>query len=80
MEPQFICDFLKVTGGGGYTNLNVARCWKVETGVLVDTELPNGNFQTYLLNFQLSEMIVDYYVYELIFLWDASREVIVVQM
>ncbi|CAM6126040.1 unnamed protein product [Calypogeia fissa] len=32
---------LLVTGGGGYTKENVARCWTVETGVLVDTELPN---------------------------------------
>lgn len=33
---------LQVTGGGGYTKENVARCWTVETGVLLDTELPNG--------------------------------------
>ncbi|MBA0684004.1 hypothetical protein Goari_025621 [Gossypium aridum] len=33
---------LLVTGGGGYTKENVARCWTVETGVLLDTELPNG--------------------------------------
>jgi len=33
---------IQVTGGGGYTKENVARCWTVETGVLVDTELPNG--------------------------------------
>ncbi|KAG6632163.1 hypothetical protein CIPAW_13G139600 [Carya illinoinensis] len=32
---------LLVTGGGGYTKENVARCWAVETGVLLDTELPN---------------------------------------
>ncbi|OAE25054.1 hypothetical protein AXG93_4094s1040 [Marchantia polymorpha subsp. ruderalis] len=32
---------LLVTGGGGYTKENVARCWTVETGVLVDTDLPN---------------------------------------
>lgn len=32
---------LLVTGGGGYTKENVARCWSVETGVLLDTELPN---------------------------------------
>ncbi|RVW54324.1 Histone deacetylase 17 [Vitis vinifera] len=32
---------LLVTGGGGYTKENVARCWTVETGVLLDTELPN---------------------------------------
>lgn len=31
---------LLVTGGGGYTKQNVARCWTVETGALVDTELP----------------------------------------
>lgn len=37
--------FLKVTGGGGYTKENVARCWTVETGVLLDTELPNGTIQ-----------------------------------
>lgn len=33
---------MQVTGGGGYTKENVARCWAVETGVLLDTELPNG--------------------------------------
>lgn len=33
---------MKVTGGGGYTKENVARCWTVETSVLLDTELPNG--------------------------------------
>ncbi|XP_074289128.1 histone deacetylase 9-like [Silene latifolia] len=32
---------LLVTGGGGYTKENVARCWAVETGVLLDTDLPN---------------------------------------
>ncbi|KAG5566569.1 hypothetical protein RHGRI_002203 [Rhododendron griersonianum] len=32
---------LLVTGGGGYTKENVARCWTVETGVLLDTDLPN---------------------------------------
>lgn len=32
----------QVTGGGGYTKENVARCWTVETGVLVDTPLRNG--------------------------------------
>nr|GEV20576.1 histone deacetylase 9 isoform X1 [Tanacetum cinerariifolium] len=32
---------LLVTGGGGYTKENVARCWTFETGVLLDTELPN---------------------------------------
>lgn len=32
---------LLVTGGGGYTKENVARCWTVETGALLDTELPN---------------------------------------
>lgn len=33
---------LQVTGGGGYTKENVARCWTVETGVLLDSDLPNG--------------------------------------
>ena len=32
---------LLVTGGGGYKKENVARCWSGETGVLLDTELPN---------------------------------------
>lgn len=36
--------FLQVTGGGGYTKENVARCWTVETGVLLDTDLPNGRY------------------------------------
>ncbi|KAK2968063.1 hypothetical protein RJ640_000478 [Escallonia rubra] len=42
---RFVKNFnlpLLVTGGGGYTKENVARCWTVETGVLLDTELPNG--------------------------------------
>lgn len=30
-----------MTGGGGYTKQNVARCWTVETGVLVEADLPN---------------------------------------
>ncbi|KAF6151768.1 hypothetical protein GIB67_010342 [Kingdonia uniflora] len=34
---------LLVTGGGGYTKENVARCWTVETGVLLDSELPNDD-------------------------------------
>ncbi|KAK3041253.1 hypothetical protein RJ639_001536, partial [Escallonia herrerae] len=41
---RFVKNFnlpLLVTGGGGYTKENVARCWTVETGVLLDTELPN---------------------------------------
>lgn len=29
----------KVTGGGGYTKHNVARCWAYETAVLVDMEV-----------------------------------------
>jgi hypothetical protein len=37
-----IFPIIQVTGGGGYTKENVARCWAVETGVLLDTELPNG--------------------------------------
>jgi hypothetical protein len=28
-----------VTGGGGYTKSNVARCWALETAVLTDTEI-----------------------------------------
>mmetsp|Transcript_46150 Transcript_46150/g.147659 ORF Transcript_46150/g.147659 Transcript_46150/m.147659 type:complete len:429 (+) Transcript_46150:39-1325(+) len=28
-----------VTGGGGYTKSNVARCWTIETAALVDTKL-----------------------------------------
>ncbi|CAI0398231.1 unnamed protein product, partial [Linum tenue] len=37
-----LCIIANVTGGGGYTKENVARCWTVETGVLLDTELPNS--------------------------------------
>ncbi|KAK9734533.1 hypothetical protein RND81_04G146300 [Saponaria officinalis] len=40
---RFVKDFnlpLLITGGGGYKKANVARCWAVETGVLVDTDLP----------------------------------------
>lgn len=36
----------QVTGGGGYTKENVARCWTVETGALVDTELANGKYKS----------------------------------
>eukprot|EP00850_Spirogloea_muscicola_P006276 SM000029S10571 [mRNA] locus=s29:944498:948259:+ [translate_table: standard] len=32
---------LLVTGGGGYTKQNVARCWTVETATLLDTTLPD---------------------------------------
>ncbi|KAL6577415.1 Histone deacetylase 9 [Orobanche minor] len=35
---------LLVTGGGGYTKENVARCWTVETGALLGVELPNDKF------------------------------------
>jgi len=43
MSGIYMSEFLpQVTGGGGYTKENVARCWTVETGVLLDTELPNG--------------------------------------
>ena len=31
-----------VTGGGGYTKNNVARCWAYETAVLLDTRLDNN--------------------------------------
>ncbi|KAH9660075.1 Histone deacetylase [Citrus sinensis] len=41
---------LLVTGGGGYTKENVARCWTVETGVLLDTELPNARLDTFKLS------------------------------
>lgn len=41
----------QVTGGGGYTKENVARCWTVETGVLLDTELPNGIFSQPLFKY-----------------------------
>lgn len=43
-----VCDLLQVTGGGGYTKENVARCWALETGVLLDSELPNGMMSTLL--------------------------------
>lgn len=33
---------LQVTGGGGYTKENVARCWTVETGALLGVELNSG--------------------------------------
>jgi histone deacetylase 1/2 len=50
---------LLVTGGGGYTKHNVARCWTYETAVLVDMEVPeqippNDYFQYYAPSFQLS--------------------------
>ena len=32
---------LLVTGGGGYTIRNVARCWTYETAVLLDKEIPD---------------------------------------
>ena len=40
-----------VTGGGGYTKANVARCWTYETAVLVDEEIndaiPMNKFYEY---------------------------------
>jgi len=40
-----------VTGGGGYTKSNVARCWALETAVLTDTpisdDLPNCAYYEY---------------------------------
>lgn len=33
---------LLVLGGGGYTVRNVARCWAYETGVVLDSKLPDG--------------------------------------
>ena len=32
---------LLVLGGGGYTVRNVARCWTLETAVLLNTDLPS---------------------------------------
>lgn len=40
-----------VTGGGGYTKSNVARCWALETAVLTDTpisdDLPDCAYYEY---------------------------------
>lgn len=51
---KFIKSFripLLVTGGGGYTKANVARCWTYETGVLVEKQLeedlPHNAFYEY---------------------------------
>lgn len=51
---RFIKSFqipLLVTGGGGYTKANVARCWAYETGLLVGKELeedlPHNAFYGY---------------------------------
>ena len=33
---------LLVTGGGGYTVMNVSRCWTYETAVLLDQEIENN--------------------------------------
>lgn len=42
---------LLVTGGGGYTKHNVARCWTYETAILTDTriseDLPQSDYQQY---------------------------------
>ncbi|KAJ8440504.1 hypothetical protein Cgig2_022945 [Carnegiea gigantea] len=40
-EAFYFTDRFQVTGGGGYTKENVARCWAVETGVLLETDLPD---------------------------------------
>lgn len=32
---------LLVLGGGGYTVRNVARCWAYETGLLLDSKMPD---------------------------------------
>ncbi|WOL01476.1 hypothetical protein Cni_G10192 [Canna indica] len=45
-DANFTRLFKTVTGGGGYTKENVARCWAVETGVLLDAELPNGGIKS----------------------------------
>lgn len=52
-----------MTGGGGYTKENVARCWTVETGVLLDTELPNGKSSNFYSRFYVIvyEMYCDIY-------------------
>lgn len=40
---------LLVLGGGGYTIRNVARCWTLETSVLLNTEIANDlPFNDYL--------------------------------
>ncbi|WOL17060.1 histone deacetylase 9 isoform X4 [Canna indica] len=44
---------LLVTGGGGYTKENVARCWAVETGVLLDAELPNDGIKYFAPDYTL---------------------------
>jgi len=49
---------LLVLGGGGYTVRNVARCWAYETGILLDTKLPeeipyNDYYEYYGPDFQL---------------------------
>lgn len=33
---------LLITGGGGYTKHNVARCWTYETAILTDTQVRRG--------------------------------------
>jgi hypothetical protein len=41
---RFVKNFhipMLVTGGGGYTKENVARCWCYETGILVDGKMEN---------------------------------------
>ena len=43
-----------VTGGGGYTKTNVARCWTNETGTLLGQELnsklPSTRFDEYFVS------------------------------
>jgi len=49
---------LLVLGGGGYTVRNVSRCWTYETGIVLDTKLPdelpyNNYYEYYGPDFQL---------------------------
>ena len=58
---------IQVTGGGGYTKENVAKCWAVETGVLLDTELPNGiSFIHFQLCMYLSSLPSCFWVKQLV--------------
>ena len=54
---------MQVTGGGGYTKENVARCWTVETGVLLDTDLPNGMVAFCIIHFSALSLSLSIYIY-----------------
>jgi histone deacetylase 1/2 len=49
-------------GGGGYTLRNVPRAWVYETGLVLNEDLPNGNYFLYIYFYFLKEMPQNEYI------------------